>query len=618
MSPWLDNRSTTGRGPATHALVIGVSSYDGLTTNLSPRADRRPSNFGLRRVGTPALAALRFAQWLADPERFRPAVPLATIRLLLAPSAKESQHPAISALDERFRSARTLEVQAALTQWRLDCTGDEQGTALLYVAGHGITHSATAHTVLLQDFPAPDSPLDHSLDVDNVHRVMSRPGMPRRQFYFVDLSPIRPRAFVKYAALGSGRLLPEPDKSPQTPPPPVYAGTSPGFAQELMACLNSRQHTEISAETLVTDLGRRVVTGGRFDGAVLRRAEASPRPAAPLRFTVRSNGIVLPVELRDEHRRLLGAGLSESPLAFEVPPGELSVLLRLPDGSCLAESAREEVRFDLDPDAFGLRPHPVQSEVDSLPAGWALDVLSMRGMREFSSATPVDSLARLTRGRFGVTPEVAGPGTWFLRAVGPLAAPLTVALPAWSGRVQVTFEMGGAAPRVLAAPADEHLLPAYRYLAGNQPRQAALLLEHKQGEEPTRTVLTGYVLARLGRIRELSADTMARLRADWPWLTDAAVLAGEHAATDGDHQLAMRHFAETTRLGLPVFTDGFSILVSRLRQYLANDEIRRELGQDWLTGAARLSRRLDRWSPYVDFSAPTLTVHSSPQLFSID
>ncbi|HET6478699.1 MAG TPA: hypothetical protein VFG35_01480 [Actinoplanes sp.] len=65
----------------THALVIGVSAYDHL-----PSVGAGP--FGLSQLGSTAIGAYRFAVWLRDHYR-NPDAPLATIRLLLSPSAAE-------------------------------------------------------------------------------------------------------------------------------------------------------------------------------------------------------------------------------------------------------------------------------------------------------------------------------------------------------------------------------------------------------------------------------------------------------------------------------------------------------------------------------------------------
>lgn len=82
MTLWLDLTGVSPPlAPVTHALVVGVSRYTHLPSpETAPSSD--PSKFGLVGATTPAMGALRFATWLRD--GFRPAAPLASVRLLLS------------------------------------------------------------------------------------------------------------------------------------------------------------------------------------------------------------------------------------------------------------------------------------------------------------------------------------------------------------------------------------------------------------------------------------------------------------------------------------------------------------------------------------------------------
>jgi len=83
--------------------------------------------------------------------------------------------------------------------------------------------------------------------------------------------------------------------------------------------------------------------------------------------------------------------------------------------------------------------------------------------------------------------------------------------------------------------------------------------------------LGGYALLRAGQLDRL--HHWPRNLADWfPWLPDGAVIAGEEAALEGDHTLAIKYVCDAGGRGLPVFGAGLSLLASRLREYSAAPE----------------------------------------------
>src|SRR6266849_9591483 len=84
MTLLFDRREDVGDSPGTHALIVGISSYPYLRGGTDPRA---PDDFGFGQLTSPAISAFRFGQWLS--ERAEPPVPLATCRMMLAPSEAE-------------------------------------------------------------------------------------------------------------------------------------------------------------------------------------------------------------------------------------------------------------------------------------------------------------------------------------------------------------------------------------------------------------------------------------------------------------------------------------------------------------------------------------------------
>ena len=82
--PWFEREGWDG-GPGLHAFVVGISAYAHLP---APGQPVLPHHYGMRQLSAPALTAYRLAATLrSQADQFDP--PLATLRLLVAPSADE-------------------------------------------------------------------------------------------------------------------------------------------------------------------------------------------------------------------------------------------------------------------------------------------------------------------------------------------------------------------------------------------------------------------------------------------------------------------------------------------------------------------------------------------------
>lgn len=122
---------------------------------------------------------------------------------------------------------------------------------------------------------------------------------------------------------------------------------------------------------------------------------------------------------------------------------------------------------------------------------------------------------------------------------------------------------------------------------------------------PIEAALGGYVLLRLGDLEHLH---------DWPtnlcnWFTglaDGAIIAAELAAKKNRHTEALDLFLEAGRRGLPLFKEGLSVLVSRLREYALNPE---EFGFDETKSGQALAS-------YKHFAELALFSDASQQLLS--
>jgi hypothetical protein len=219
-----------GPGPATHALVIGVSAYPG-----------RP--LGLGDLPGAATSALMFARWLRDEYR-PPDAPLGSVRLLLGPSRGEPAEPDVAAPTRD-------EVVKALNDWRADCHSSPENVAIVYLCGHGVLESTDGGVVLTQDagrYPEADQVLADAIDIDGVRNALTGPGGPTRQWYFVDACRERDSKLDKYDGLLRGGIRFERSSVPSGAHRPVFSAALPGrqayqsgsgslFVRALVKCL---------------------------------------------------------------------------------------------------------------------------------------------------------------------------------------------------------------------------------------------------------------------------------------------------------------------------------------------------------------------------------------------
>ena len=173
-----------GASPGTHALIIGVSDYpftDG------PNASTPGESFELQNLTTAARSASNVAAWLLN-EYYNPDVPLASLRVLLSPTAGESIHPDIAAHLDTPAPATRAAVEAELRQFRSDCRANPQNAAFVYIAGHGIQLNKRGAVVLLHDFGDPEhvNELQGAIDVAGCHDGMEENGIAQTQIWFCD------------------------------------------------------------------------------------------------------------------------------------------------------------------------------------------------------------------------------------------------------------------------------------------------------------------------------------------------------------------------------------------------------------------------------------------------
>jgi len=151
--------------PGTHALVLGVSAYCSEAKEFLELPD----------LDCAALAALRFARWLVDDYRTAADAPLASLRVLLSPSADERGEIPLDDLAgvERCKGEH---VGKALHRWVRDCDAMPGNVGVLYGAGHGIRYQGDGPLLLLEDFWSTPS-LANALDFPRSNLALDTLGL---------------------------------------------------------------------------------------------------------------------------------------------------------------------------------------------------------------------------------------------------------------------------------------------------------------------------------------------------------------------------------------------------------------------------------------------------------
>jgi hypothetical protein len=152
------------------------------------------------------------------------------------------------------------------------------------------------------------------------------------------------------------------------------------------------------------------------------------------------------------------------------------------------------------------------------------------------------------------------------------------------------------------------------YLLGGRPDHAAALAtaaETFEGmlmakmRDPVGAALGGYALLRLNELDRMH-DWPFNLAEIFDWLPDGAVIAGELAARRGDDVRAAEWFGRAAARGLPLFSDGLSVLANRVPQLVVDDDLPAGAQRDLRTQAEPLLAL----SPTADFRALASTLRA--------
>jgi hypothetical protein len=170
-----------GRGPSTHAIVIGVGEYPHLLGGAGPLS---PDHDGMGQLSSPPASARMFCRWLIE-ELNDPAKPLAGVSLLLSEYGSDSfQHPTTGR--HVPVAAATMEtVDAALRDWKARGDANPENRLIFFFCGHGIAQGPETSLLPTDYGERPDNSLDAAIDFYRFHLGMNTCAA-KEQCFFVD------------------------------------------------------------------------------------------------------------------------------------------------------------------------------------------------------------------------------------------------------------------------------------------------------------------------------------------------------------------------------------------------------------------------------------------------
>ena len=244
-----DRRKELGASPGMHAFIVGVSAYPNL-----PKDDEAPTanSYGMRQLSSTALTAYRIFRWL-EQRCDRLATPLATVRLLVTPSAEEL------AVEQDMGGLTSLPATLhhflkAADGWRTDAARSDDQATLFYFAGHGIQRTRGDAVLLLEGFGnGVGGALHHAVDIHSLYYGMTpspvRQHIAQTQLYFIDACRILPSEFKKFEQMPTTPVFDVELSGQDNRRAPVYYAAIPGakaygirgeqtiFSKALLDCL---------------------------------------------------------------------------------------------------------------------------------------------------------------------------------------------------------------------------------------------------------------------------------------------------------------------------------------------------------------------------------------------
>lgn len=174
-------RKVDGAAPGTHALVIGVGTYDHLIGGSGLLLD---NPYGLKQLGSPPISALHVAEWLLGSLQ-NAAAPLASLEVLISAPAPVTMTTPQGPVP--IEPATMANIAEAAQRWFKRANSNPDNVAFFYHCGHGLQSSDLA--LLAQDFGAPGgdpaAPWARAYNFERTYRGMAHCAA-RAQVFLVD------------------------------------------------------------------------------------------------------------------------------------------------------------------------------------------------------------------------------------------------------------------------------------------------------------------------------------------------------------------------------------------------------------------------------------------------
>jgi len=347
---------SSGDGPGTHALVVGVSRYAHVSGGEAPTA--LGESFDIESLSAAARSASEFAGWLMR-FYYRRGAPLRSIHIALSPSDGEQLDPDVFAElpdDATTYAATRANVQQAFASFRRESGSDAENVAFVYVVGHGVQLSKHGAIVLLEDFGAEShlNELEGAIDMSGCHAGMNHGGAAGSQFWFVDACRQLPAVARRFETMEGALTLSERQGSVVAHTSPLLLASSPRerayaevgktslFNQALLwalggGAINSPdEHCDswyVSVSNLVSKVDRRVSAlagrradqnvdpSGRVKDAVVHQFKSAPQVDLSVGLLPPDASGVARIELKANGRDLVAPRGDTWPRVWTVDAG---------------------------------------------------------------------------------------------------------------------------------------------------------------------------------------------------------------------------------------------------------------------------------------------------------
>ena len=339
----------------------------------------------------------------------------------------------------------------------------------------------------------------------------------------------------------------------------------------------------------------------------------------------------IPVEVRQPNLIPAARGLSSQ--SIELDPGTYYVTARLPSGhelfsQVLVEEDREvTVHLEAEPDEKETTPYDWRRKqvlyakmaptVRAVHAEAKLRIFTGNVLQDdYQTWAPYFSPADWERGKGRAHASLSGSNApQYVQLLQPYEPPLNVAFPAWvetgcqlvvtalPNRLTLDIQLQNPQAEMLLRYRERGFLKEAATVADSISPTAEDLLLHK-GEDPIAATVGAYALLHFGEMERLHGWT-ANLEEWFPWLPDGITVRAEHLARLGKHDEAFDTLLKLPSCGLPLFSEGLSYAIDRIRFYLKLEQDQFE--EKLLAQARELLQQLQRHASFVDFAEPILT-----------